>query len=303
MNMKTNLIIRESLAVLAVAFTNLVQAQNLPVAHWINAAGSNIVSVLNSNLNVTGVFVTDFKGRNDLTVTRLTGNSIASISTNIFGGASPGNNPAWLTHFMGLAANGTGDGMAGDIQSLLMTWDSTGKLQFDFLYPLTPQDRILFTDVDGSEQYLLQAYLINGSISNQVSFVGWPAINYSGSMGIMPDSRWPIWNPSAGTLVTGATEDLNSELFVLTPAQNINRLVITKLNGTDWATFITFVSLQNPLEILKSGTNVVLTWTNSAFALQAAPAVTGSYTNIPGATSPYTNAITAPQEFFRLNAN
>ena len=77
--MKTNLILRGSLAVLAVVFTNLVQAQNLPVAHWINAAGSNAVSVLNSNLNVTGVFVTDFKGHNDLTVTRLTTNSIASV--------------------------------------------------------------------------------------------------------------------------------------------------------------------------------------------------------------------------------
>ena len=161
----------------------------------------------------------------------------------------------------------------------------------------------MFTDLDGAEQYLLQAYFISGSVSNQVSFAGWSGASYSGYMGIVPDSRWPIWDPATGTLVSGTAEDLNWDLFVLTPGQSINRLVITKLSGTDWATFIDFVSLQNPIEILKSGTNVVLTWTNSAFALQAAPAVTGSYTNIPGATSPYTNAITAPQEFFRLNAN
>jgi hypothetical protein len=36
--------------------------------------------------------------------------------------------------------------------------------------------------------------------------------------------------------------------------------------------------------------------------LQSAPAVTGTFTNIPGATnSPYTNPITAAQQFFRLN--
>jgi uncharacterized repeat protein (TIGR03803 family) len=45
---------------------------------------------------------------------------------------------------------------------------------------------------------------------------------------------------------------------------------------------------------------VVLTWNDPSFVLQAAPAVTGTYTNIPGATSPYTNTITGPQQFFRL---
>jgi hypothetical protein len=37
--------------------------------------------------------------------------------------------------------------------------------------------------------------------------------------------------------------------------------------------------------------------------LQSAPAVTGTFTNLPAATSPYTNALTAPQQFFRLISN
>jgi len=37
--------------------------------------------------------------------------------------------------------------------------------------------------------------------------------------------------------------------------------------------------------------------------LQSAPAVTGPFTNLPGATSPYTNPLTAPQQFFRLKGN
>ncbi len=56
-----------------------------------------------------------------------------------------------------------------------------------------------------------------------------------------------------------------------------------------------------PLEIESAGSAVVLTWTNSAFSLQSAPAVTGTFTNLPGATSRYTNPITGTQRFFRLS--
>jgi uncharacterized repeat protein (TIGR03803 family) len=48
---------------------------------------------------------------------------------------------------------------------------------------------------------------------------------------------------------------------------------------------------------------IILSWTNSSFLLQAAPALTVAYTNIPGATSPRTNALTDLQMFFRLLAN
>jgi len=48
---------------------------------------------------------------------------------------------------------------------------------------------------------------------------------------------------------------------------------------------------------------LVLSWTNAGFNLQSAHAVTGSFTNHPAATSPYTNALTTSQQFFRLNGN
>ena len=58
-----------------------------------------------------------------------------------------------------------------------------------------------------------------------------------------------------------------------------------------------------PLTAQTSGGNIILQWSNPAFALQAAPTVTGIYNNIPGATSPYTNAISGPQRFYRLIGN
>ena len=60
-----------------------------------------------------------------------------------------------------------------------------------------------------------------------------------------------------------------------------------------------------PLNIQLTGGYVVLSWNDpsSVFSLYAAPAVTGTWTNVPSDTSPYTNVITGSQQFFRLQAN
>jgi hypothetical protein len=57
------------------------------------------------------------------------------------------------------------------------------------------------------------------------------------------------------------------------------------------------------LNIVRSGTNVILTWsTNDAgFSLQSSPALSGSFTNIPAVTTPYTNPITSTPAYFRLS--
>ena len=57
------------------------------------------------------------------------------------------------------------------------------------------------------------------------------------------------------------------------------------------------------LTIQSLGNAVVLSWTDPAFALQAAPAFTGIYTNVPGALSPSTNPAVGPQGLFRLKRN
>jgi Concanavalin A-like lectin/glucanases superfamily len=51
------------------------------------------------------------------------------------------------------------------------------------------------------------------------------------------------------------------------------------------------------LSIISSGTNIVVSW--PVGTLQSAPAVTGPYTTVSGATSPYTNSISGSQKFFR----
>jgi uncharacterized repeat protein (TIGR03803 family) len=72
------------------------------------------------------------------------------------------------------------------------------------------------------------------------------------------------------------------------------------LNGT---VFAWTLPAPIPLNIQMTGGKMVLNWTDATFALQAAPTVAGSFTNVPGAASPYTNTITGAQQFFRLQSN
>ncbi len=57
-----------------------------------------------------------------------------------------------------------------------------------------------------------------------------------------------------------------------------------------------------PLTVQRSGSDVVLTWDNPAFGLEAAPQISAVYTNVPDAKSPYTVSAGAGQQFFRLKA-
>jgi hypothetical protein len=58
-----------------------------------------------------------------------------------------------------------------------------------------------------------------------------------------------------------------------------------------------------PLFLQKMNNQMVLSWSNAAFSLQSAPTVNGTFTNLTGATSPYTNLITGTQRYFRLISN
>ncbi len=59
-----------------------------------------------------------------------------------------------------------------------------------------------------------------------------------------------------------------------------------------------------PLQIQKTGTNVVVSWWAVApFTLQAAPDLTGTFTNIDGASTPFTNGIDNAARFYRLKQN
>jgi hypothetical protein len=76
-------------------------------------------------------------------------------------------------------------------------------------------------------------------------------------------------------------------------------------NPDQWTFSAEFASANSngaPVLVCNAITNAtVLTWNDPTLTLQSAPALAGTYTNVPGATSPYTNRIIGPTKFFRLN--
>jgi uncharacterized repeat protein (TIGR03803 family) len=58
-----------------------------------------------------------------------------------------------------------------------------------------------------------------------------------------------------------------------------------------------------PLDVQVNRGSLVLSWSNSSFSLQAAPNLGGSFSNVSGASSPYTVSTTNSQQFFRLQSN
>lgn len=111
-----------------------------------------------------------------------------------------------------------------------------------------------------------------------------------------------LYNFTGGADGATPTESLvllNNTLYGTTEAGGLSG------QGTVFSLALSSVAVPIPLNIKGITNAVVLSWTDpsSLFSLQAAPLVTGTYTNLPGATSPYTNAISGPIEFFRLRAN
>jgi uncharacterized repeat protein (TIGR03803 family) len=98
------------------------------------------------------------------------------------------------------------------------------------------------------------------------------------------------------------TNATGGEPFALTMASDGNFYGATFQGGLEGYGTVFELALAN-LNIQLLAGKAVLIWNNSASSLQSAPAVTGTYTNIPNATSPYTNTTSAGQQFFRLVGN
>ena len=115
----------------------------------------------------------------------------------------------------------------------------------------------------------------------------------------------PLWtnryNGPANSLDVGTALAVDASGNVVVTGSSYG----SSTNSPDFAT-IKYSSSRVPaprLNFQRLNNQLVLSWTNVGSKLQSAPAITGRFTNIPGATSPYTNAMTAAGQFFRLISN
>ncbi len=168
-------------------------------------------------------------------------------------------------------------------------------------YAITPT---LVDPNNGQTNYIVS--LSNGmlTVTMAAPVLNWPtpsAVTYGAALGTnqldatanVPGSF--AYNPPAGTVLNTGTNIL-SVIFI--PADTVDYS-----SATGNVSLVVSV-MPIALNIQLAGNDVVLSWNDpaSVFALQAAPAATGVFTNVPGAASPYTNAITGAQQFFQLVA-
>jgi len=103
------------------------------------------------------------------------------------------------------------------------------------------------------------------------------------------------YDPSSGTVLDIGTNILS---VVFTPADTVDYSSATY----SVPLVVSFAPVALNVQIADNA--IVLSWSDpsSLFVLQGAPAVTGVFTNVPDAVSPYSNAVTGAQQFFRLVA-
>jgi len=229
----------------------------------INDSGVDIYTALSTN----NVFVTDYKGKNDVKVTLLAG-SLAADYIDTFGGADGFGNPSYITNFLGAATNGTGNGVVGSIEDI-QTYDGL-SVQFDFALRLTPEDRLFIIDCDNTEEYQVQVFIKNGASFAAESLVNWSVTNFAGSTKELPTTGFPIWNGSTGVLTSGGSS-LDEPLTVFRPDQPVDRVIIGQIADSGGTASLQFVTAGPPsLTITLIGPDsVVVSWPDAgSYTLQ-----------------------------------
>jgi hypothetical protein len=139
--------------------------------------------------------------------------------------------------------------------------------------------------------------IVTGTSYGGDSYFDYATVAYSGAGVALWTNRYNgLWNDDDAALA----------LVVDSPG---NVFVTGHANETDGYSYdyttIKYSSSIPPvhLDFQLLNNELVLNWINGGFSLQTAPTSTGTFTNLPGAMSPYTNSLTAAQQFFRLKKN
>jgi hypothetical protein len=181
---------------------------------------------------------------------------------------------------------------AGTCDYGTFAYSSGGSLLWAERYssPGTNDDTASAVAVDSSGNVF-----VAGEISNSGS-LQYATVAYS-SGGVL---LWTNFTAGTGTSISKPPfigTDTAGAVFVTGVVPDADRYY-------DYATFKYSAALPSARVGFQNINNqLVLTWTNAAFLLQSAPTVTGTFTNVLGTTSPYTNPISGAQQFFRLISN
>jgi len=112
----------------------------------------------------------------------------------------------------------------------------------------------------------------------------------------------PAAETSPGVTATDPASPITIYTYAFRQSSGIGTLTVDDLKiGTTFDdVWISVIPSPEPLQYSYANGTLTLSWTDPAFVLQAAPTVTGAYTNVPGATSPWPVPAGGEQMYFRL---
>ncbi len=168
--------------------------------------------------------------------------------------------------------------------------DTTGQ-NFTNLYNFSP--------ANGANTNGVQPYEFSGLVLSGYTLYGTASLSGSGGQG------------TVFKISTSGTDFTVLHSFQYTDGAQPGQLVLSGgtlygvaeygIQGISLGDGSIFKMILNPnLNLSLTSKNAILTWSDPSYSLYTAPTLTNGFTQISGATSPYTNGITGRQKYFKL---
>jgi hypothetical protein len=213
----------------------------------------------------------------------------APLWTNVYevpGGAAWGR--AVATDQNGIVVAGSAGNATGD-DFLTLAYSATGEALWTNRYHgrANGENEVLALALDGGGNAIVTGPSLGSN------FTDYATVAYSVGSGL------PLWTNRFDDLAGSVDE---STAICVDPEGNVFVTGQSIGPGGDFDILtVKYSSSARPqLEWRKEGAQMILSWRNPAFSLQSAPTVAGTFTNVPSATSPYTNRLSSAQQYFRL---
>lgn len=168
---------------------------------------------------------------------------------------------------------------------------NTDGLQYTNLYNFTREGG---ANTDGANPYDISGLVLSGN-----KLYGTTSVSGSGGQGTV----FELNTDGTGFTVLHSFDytDGGDPDALIVSGGTIYGLTGAGIQGISTGDGAVFTLISAPtLNIQLVSNTVVSSWNDPSYSLYSAPTVNGVYTNISGASSPYTNSVTASQQYFEL---
>lgn len=251
-----------------------------------NDPGNNIWNPIGGSGVTTGLALSSATNQTFVTATAIYGFPNSGIGV----GAQANGDPSWLLSTEYAVNSGSpGIGTSGA---------PTGQVTINGLPQGTYKVYLYGQNYDGDRGSIFSFAATNGGVADQ----GMDATDPSSQSGFSGSDSTTFVEGQTYVFFTNVVTDATGAIRLFYVYNNRDPLLLTGEAPFDGVQVVatSIVTPPTTMAVQLSGGRAIVSWVPTAGTLQVSTNVIGTYTNITGATSPYTNPISAPQQFFRV---